>query len=90
MKEMEFAEEVLKYLKCSELKTKDYIAPKDVQARYLAKRLRQSAFYTSLDEKERANIEKAVKKLVDEYCKDEECEIFSFNDLYYYLVKTFY
>lgn len=87
---MEFTEEVLKYLKSSELKTKDYIAPKDYQVKYLAKRLRQSAFYTSLDMKERANIEKAVKKLVYEFCENEEVEIFSFNDLYYYLVKIFY
>ena len=64
---MEFAEEVLKYLKSSELKTKDYIAPKDVQARYLAKRLRQSAFYTSLDEKERAKM-KNVKSFLSMIC----------------------
>lgn len=90
MKEMEFIEEVFKYLKSSDLKTTNYVAPKESQIKYLAKRLRQAPFYTSLDAKERAFLERSVRNIVDQFCKDEEMYAFSFNDLYLYLLKMFY
>lgn len=90
MKEMEFTEEVFKFLKSSNLKTTAYVAPKDSQIKYLAKRLRQAEFYVSLDDKERAFLEKSVRNIINQFCKDEEIYAFSLNDLYLYLLKMFY
>lgn len=77
-------------LKTSDLKKHLLREYKDKQILYISKRMRESVFYRNLDEKCRSTLDKKIRKVIDDFCEDEDVDTFSICDLYNYLLKIYY